>query len=160
MALPIFGNPDDGTDIFFVDQDGNKSPSPLKSYGWATRSESFPTFCPESIDIIAVGTQGVSAGAAADPLRDLGAMLRKSSPTIASSSGISSNLLVMSLGAGGQIARREFKYAMVAKCRKGDPNPTAIEIWLSDYDFRSSSNSEVRDTFTRRVSDCSGKSCD
>jgi hypothetical protein len=151
MARPIFGNPPDGADIFFIDQDGNKSTTPLKSFGWATRVEPFGSLCPESMDIIAIGK--------ADQSKELGDVLRKSSPPQASSSGVSSGVLAMEV-ADGQIARREFKYALVAKCQKGDLHPIALEVWLTDFDFRTSPASEVRDMFNRRAGDCGGKTCD
>src|SRR5579863_1816614 len=129
MANSIFENPPDGADVFFIDQDGNKSATSLKSFGWSTRIETFSALCPESMDVIAIGEE--------DQGLPLGKVLKISSPPQASSSGVSSNVLALQVLGSGGMARYQFKYAMVAQCQKGDP-PVALEIWLSDYDFRTS----------------------
>jgi hypothetical protein len=131
--------PDTGTPVRFVNDAGNDINTGfsggLFSYGWATRKQSpdqtVEGFPPESMDVVAVGNSKAA--------RALGEALKGISLDTASSSGISTKVLVVFVDDNGLQTHHEYKFALVSNCVKATPHPKARELVFCDSSFSSDS---------------------
>src|SRR5438132_9309580 len=104
LTITVFNEPAEGAVVRFVDEQGNETGTG-RYFGWATRNQQERGLTPQSFDMICLG-EGQAA-------RNLAVALRGTTPADTSSSGLSTDVLAITVDANGLQKRRVFKFGVV-----------------------------------------------